>query len=88
MNNLYVGGLPFAVTDSDLALRFIEFGAIEHADVIRHHVSGKSRGFGFVRFSNAESAAAALAAMNGSRWGGRKIDVRFALEKPQPLFKY
>ena len=78
---LYVGGLPYVVTESQLSNLFSAHGTVESARVITDKVTGQSRGFGFVEMSTAEEAKAAITALNGSDMDGRQLTVNEA--KPQ-----
>ena len=80
-NKLYVGGLPFSVTDGTLEELFKEHGAVESARVISDKFTGKSRGFGFVEMSNDEQAQKAIEALNETQLEGRTLTVNEA--KPQ-----
>ncbi|KAK7945727.1 hypothetical protein WMY93_001455 [Mugilogobius chulae] len=62
---LFIGGLSFDTNEDTLAAAFGKYGTIEKVDVIRDRETGKSRGFGFVKYDNAEDAKDALDAMNG-----------------------
>uniref|UniRef100_A0A7C4TLP5 RNA-binding protein n=1 Tax=candidate division WWE3 bacterium TaxID=2053526 RepID=A0A7C4TLP5_UNCKA len=77
-NKLYVGNLPFAVRDEDLANMFAEFGEISEAKVITDKFSGRSKGFGFVTFASEEDAAKAVEAMNAKEVEGRPLTVNVA----------
>lgn len=77
-NKLYVGNLPFAVRDEDLANMFAEFGEIAEAKVITDKFSGRSKGFGFVTFNSEEDAAKAVDAMNEKEVEGRPLTVNVA----------
>lgn len=80
MKSIFVGNLPWAVTDADLQTKFSEFGNVLSARVITDKFSGRSRGFGFVEMEDAD-AEKAVAAMNGSDWNGRKVTVNEAKPK-------
>ena len=80
-NKLYVGGLPYAATESQLSNLFSAHGTVESARVITDKFTGQSRGFGFVEMSTAEEAKAAITALNGSDMDGRQLTVNEA--KPQ-----
>lgn len=76
--NLYVGGLPYSVTDEQLQELFEAHGAVESARVITDRYTGQSRGFGFVEMEAEAGAQAAIEALNGSNMGGRTITVNEA----------
>ncbi|MFA4858311.1 MAG: RNA-binding protein [Candidatus Margulisiibacteriota bacterium] len=80
MKSLFVGNLPWSVTDADLQAKFAEFGAVVAARIVTDKFSGKSRGFGFVDMEDAD-AEKAIAAMNGYKWGDRNITVNEARPK-------
>jgi len=77
---LFVGGLAWATDSESLKNAFSEFGEVEEATVITDRDTGRSRGFGFVTFADAESAKAALA-LNGTDLDGRTMRVDLATEK-------
>jgi RNA recognition motif-containing protein len=76
--NLYVGGLPYSVTDEQLQELFETHGAVESARVITDRYTGQSRGFGFVEMEAEKAAQDAIEALNGSNLGGRTITVNEA----------
>jgi RNA recognition motif-containing protein len=77
-SKLYVGGLPYAATDSQLTTLFATHGTVESARVIADKFTGQSRGFGFVEMSSVEEAQATIAALNGSQMDGRSLTVNEA----------
>ena len=80
-SKLYVGGLPFSVTEGQLQEIFAVHGAVESARVIADKFSGQSRGFGFVEMSSGSEAQKAIEALNGSQLQGRTLVVNEA--RPQ-----
>lgn len=78
MYKLFVGGLPFATTDDELAQLFGAHGKVASAKVIVDRDTGRSKGFGFVEFENEEEGKAAEKALNGTEVGGRPITVNEA----------
>ena len=76
--NLYVGGLPYSVTDEQLQSTFAAHGTVESAKVITDRDTGRSRGFGFVEMSTQEEAEKAIAALNGTELDGRSLTVNIA----------
>jgi RNA recognition motif-containing protein len=80
-SKLYVGGLPYATTESQLTTLFAAHGTVESARVISDKFTGQSRGFGFVEMSTSEEAQAAITALNGTELEGRSLTVNEA--KPQ-----
>jgi RNA recognition motif-containing protein len=77
-SKLYVGGLPYSTTESQLTTIFAAHGTVESARVIADKFTGQSRGFGFVEMSTSEEAQAAISALNGSQMDGRSLTVNEA----------
>eukprot|EP01018_Ginkgo_biloba_P016462 Gb_41039 [translate_table: standard] len=82
-SNLYVGYLPHTMEDEQLIQLFSPFGRIDDAKVMRDHVNGTSKGFGFVKFSDTHCASQAIMHMNGYRLAGKLLAVRVA-GQPHP----
>ena len=80
--NLFVGSLPFSVTEDTLSQLFAQCGQVQSAKVINDKYSGQSRGFGFVEMSTEEEAKKAIEKLNGYNLEGRNIIVKEALPKP------
>jgi len=78
---LFVGGLSWETSDSDLKKAFTPFGEITEAKVITERGTGRSRGFGFVTFARDEDAKTAISKMHGTSLDGRTITVNEAQEK-------
>ena len=75
---IYVGNLPYSVTDSTLESNFAEFGSVSSAKVMMDRETGRSKGFGFVEMASAEVAQAAITGLNGMSVDGRSIVVNLA----------
>ena len=85
-NKLYVGGLPYSVTDGQLTEIFGAYGTVESARVITDKFTGRSKGFGFVEMSSAGEAQKAMEALNGSQLEGRSLVVNEARpQEPRPM---
>jgi RNA recognition motif-containing protein len=77
-NKLYVGGLPYSVTDGRLEELFATHGTVQSAKVISDKFTGQSRGFGFVEMSSGDEAQSAISALNGTQFDGRTLVVNEA----------
>ena len=84
---LYVGNLPWSVTDSDLEDLFAPFGAVQSAQVVTDRDSGRSRGFGFVEMA-VEGGAQAIAKLNGHEIESRALRVNEAQSKQRKTASY
>ena len=79
--NIYVGNLPYSVTDADLREAFARFGDVDQVNLITDKFSGESKGFGFVEMSNNSHADAAIKGLNGTELKGRNLTVNQAKPK-------
>ena len=77
-SKIYVGNLPYSVTDVSLQSNFAEFGGVSSAKVMMDRETGRSKGFGFVEMANAEVAQAAINGLHGMSVDGRSIVVNLA----------
>jgi len=75
---LYVGGLPYSVTEGKLQDLFAAHGTVESANVISDKFTGQSRGFGFVEMSSSGEAQKAIESLNGTQLDGRTLTVNEA----------
>lgn len=75
MSKLFIGGLAWHTEEMTLRQKFEEFGAVEEAVVVKDRDTGRSRGFGFVRYTQEADAQKAIAAMNNVEFDGRTIRV-------------
>lgn len=80
-NKLFVGNLSFSTGEDTLRNVFEEFGTITSVSVISDRMTGQSRGFGFVEFSNANEAQKAIESLDGRDIDGRTISVNVARER-------
>jgi RNA recognition motif-containing protein len=73
--NIYVGQLPYNVTEAELNELFSEFGEIVSVNLIMDHYSGRSKGFAFVDMPSNSEADKAIKALNKTMFQGREIKV-------------
>ena len=79
--NIYVGNLPYSVTESELRESFSGFGEVSRVNLITDKFTGQSKGFGFVEMDNNSEADAAIKGLNGTDMKGRNITVNQAKPK-------
>ncbi len=80
---IYVGSLPYTVTEDDLKEAFTTFGEVSSVRLVSDKLSGKSKGFGFVEMPDSSEADAAIAALNENDFKGRDIKVNQAKPKEE-----
>lgn len=76
--NLYVGNLPYRITEDQLRAAFEEYGQVSSCTIIKDKVTGQSKGFGFLEMPERTEAEAAINQLNGRDLMGRKINVNEA----------
>lgn len=78
---LYVGNLPYTVSEEALSAKLSEFGRVESVKIITDRDTGQSKGFAFVEMGSDSEAHAAIDGLNGTDYQGRPMKVNEA--KPQ-----
>lgn len=71
--DIYVGSIPFKMTENDIKALFEPFGEVTSVKIVINHITRQNKGFGFVQMTNNQEALAAIKALNGSEIEGRKI---------------
>uniref|UniRef100_A0A0E0N6N3 RRM domain-containing protein n=2 Tax=Oryza TaxID=4527 RepID=A0A0E0N6N3_ORYRU len=80
-SKLFVAGLSWSADERSLTDAFSSFGTVTEVRIMYDKNSGRSRGFGFVHFSNEYEAKCAKDAMDGKVMLGRPLRISFALDK-------
>ncbi len=80
---LYVGNLPYSVSEDDLQGLFTEAGQVESVKLIVDRETGRSKGFAFVEMAADEGAERAITELNGRKIDGRPITVNEARPQQQ-----
>ena len=78
---LYVGNLPYAVTELDLRDLFGGIGTVTDAKIVTDRETGRPRGFGFVEMSTEDEARKAIEEINGRDVQGRQVAVKEAEDR-------
>lgn len=76
--SIYVGNLPYKVTQEDLSSVFAEYGTVTRVQLPVDRETGRPRGFGFVEMSSDAEETAAIEALDGATWMGRDLKVNKA----------
>ena len=79
---LYVGNLPYSVTEAALRELFAPAGEIASIAIIMDRDTGRPRGFAFVEMADVAGAQKAISTVNGVTLGDRQLTVNEA--RPQP----
>ncbi len=75
---LFVGNLSYQTGENDLQDYFSQAGAVTSVNLMLDKMSGKSRGFAFVEFANAEDANRAIEQFHNQEFQGRSLTVNIA----------
>src|SRR6476659_8062017 len=78
---LYVGNLPYAVTELALRDLFGGVGTVTGAKIVTDRETGRPRGFGFVEMSTEDEARKAIEELNGRDLQGRPMAVKEAEDR-------
>lgn len=78
-NKLFVAGIAWTTTDEAFKAFFSAFGEVQDSIVMREQLSGRSRGFGFVTYTDASACEKVLG--QALQLDGRKLDLKMALSK-------
>ena len=79
--NIFVGNLPFTITEDKLMDLFVAFGEVSSINLITDKITGQLRGFGFVEMPTQSEAEAAIKGLNGTSVGGMTIQVNIARDR-------
>jgi RNA recognition motif-containing protein len=79
--NIYVGQLPYSVTEDELREMFLHYGEVASLKLIMDRYSGRSKGFGFVEMPDNSEADQAIKGLNKTTVNGREIKVNQAEER-------
>ena len=82
MSKIYVGNLPFSVTEDTIRALFAQHGAVDSIALMTDRETGRPRGFGFVEMPRSD-AARAIQNLNGQDMDGRALKVNEAQDKPR-----
>jgi len=76
--NLYVGNLPWSISEEELESHFAQHGSVKAVRIITEGHSGRSKGFGFVEMDTKEAGEVAIENLDGKDFGGRDLKVNEA----------
>ena len=75
---IYVGNLPYEVTEAELRQEFGTFGEVTSVNIITDRYTGRPRGFGFVEMATVSEGKAAIAGLNGKAMKNQTLNVNAA----------
>lgn len=81
MKKIFVGNLPWKITEDDLKKHFEKYGKVISAKIVIDSDTKKSKGFGFVEMEEAEAAENAIRELNGVVLLDRALRISLAQER-------
>lgn len=89
--NIYVGNLPYRMSEDELRDAFGAFGDVVSVKIVKDRMTDRSKGFGFVEMADKSSGEEAIKGMDGKDIGGRPLRVNEARPRennaPRPRFR-
>ena len=82
---LFVRNIGFNTTQEELADAFQKYGDVEESKICTDKQTGKSKGFGFLKFYEKKSAVAAMNDADNIVVGGRNLQIRYSNDKSGPI---
>ncbi|XP_038051013.1 RNA-binding motif protein, X-linked 2-like isoform X2 [Patiria miniata] len=82
---VFIGGLPFDLTEGDIICVFSQYGEIVNINLVRDKKTGKSKGYCFLAYENQRSTILAVDNFNGIKLLGRvlRVDHVSSYRKPK-----
>jgi RNA recognition motif-containing protein len=81
--SIYVGNLPYSVTQDDVEEIFKEYGTVKQVHLPKDRETDRPRGFGFVEMEREDDEQKAIDALDGAEWMGRELKVNKAKPKTE-----
>lgn len=81
--SLFVAGLDFSITSSELQELFAQHGTVATAKVITDKFTSQSKGFGFVDMETQADAENCIKALNNTTYKNRSLVVKEKEDKPK-----
>ena len=72
---IYIGGLPFDLSEGDIITIFSQYGEPVYVNLIRDKETGKSKGFAFLKYEDQRSTDLAVDNLGGATVLGRTLKV-------------
>jgi RNA recognition motif-containing protein len=76
--SIYVGNIPYSVTEEDISGVFAEYGTVKRVYLPTDRETGRMRGFGFVEMGSDTEEDKAIETLDGAEWMGRELRVNKA----------
>ncbi len=76
--SIFVGNLPYEVSEADLKDVFADYGNVTRVHIPTDQETGRMRGFGFVEMTDEAEEDKAIETLDGAEWLGRELRVNKA----------
>lgn len=81
--SIFIAGLDYSITSSELQDLFAQHGNVVTAKVVSDRDTGQSKGFGFVDMESTSDAQTCISALNGTSYKNRSLVVKEKEDKPK-----
>lgn len=81
--SLFVAGLDYSITSTELQQLFTNHGTVTSAKVITDKFTSQSKGFGFVDMETQADAQNCISALNSTSYKNRNLVVKIKEDKPK-----
>ncbi len=81
--NIYIGNIPYSISQEQIKEIFMPFGNVLNVKIITDRQTRKSKGYAFVEMEKEEEALNAIKALNETEVMGRNIKVNSAHRKAE-----
>lgn len=81
--NIYVGNLPYQITEDELRTAFEEYGEVASVKIVIDRETGRSKGFAFIEMNDNAQGGSAIEELDGAELLGRTLRVNEARPRPQ-----
>ena len=76
--NIFIAGLSYNISDSELGELFTEYGEVTSSKVVTDRETGRSKGYGFIEMADEEAGNKAIEELNGAEVDGKTLSVSVA----------
>jgi len=84
---LFIGNLPYDISESELQTLFTEFGEVMNTNLIKDRFTGQSRGFAFIEMSTRSGGQQAMESLNKSLYKSRELVCNEATQKKKGKYR-
>ncbi|KAK9876072.1 hypothetical protein WA026_011182 [Henosepilachna vigintioctopunctata] len=85
---VYIGHIPHGFYEEEMKQYFSQFGSVTNVKVCRSRKTGRSKGYGFVEFSNPDVAKIAAETMNNYLMFKKRVEAIYVPYEKRPKYLF